>query len=168
MRAAVNPLTGTRRRATVPGGDCGHASDEAAHHHCGLRCRALPPGHTCRIGKKHRSGGASPSAIPGQTGMAAPQTAGRTGGSVMANRLSISAEANRGATRHGTAEADRAYCLVSAGLRSAEEHLTVRWMYDASTPPPNPPHWHVAAGYIGGGTPPQGAPVGGEHPGAPG
>src|SRR3981189_2741148 len=57
MRAAVNPLTGTRRRATVPGGDCGRASDEAAHHHCGLRCRALPPGHTCRIGKKHGPGG---------------------------------------------------------------------------------------------------------------
>lgn len=29
----------------------------------------------------------------------------------------------------------------------------MRWMYDASTPPPNPPHWHVAAGYIGGNTP---------------
>ena len=29
----------------------------------------------------------------------------------------------------------------------------MRWMYDASTPPPNPPHWHVAAGYIGGDTP---------------
>jgi hypothetical protein len=26
-------------------------------------------------------------------------------------------------------------------------------MYDASTPPTNPPHWHVVAGYIGGNTP---------------
>ena len=31
--------------------------------------------------------------------------------------------------------------------------MTLRWMYDASTPPPDPPHWHVAAGYIGGDTP---------------
>jgi hypothetical protein len=31
--------------------------------------------------------------------------------------------------------------------------MTLRWMYDASTPPKNPPHWHVAAGYIGGDTP---------------
>lgn len=29
----------------------------------------------------------------------------------------------------------------------------MRWMYDAATPPPKPPHWHVAAGYIGGDTP---------------
>jgi hypothetical protein len=29
----------------------------------------------------------------------------------------------------------------------------MRWMYDASTPPTNPPKWHVAAGYIGGDTP---------------
>lgn len=29
----------------------------------------------------------------------------------------------------------------------------MRWMYDASIPPQNPPHWHVAAGYIGGDTP---------------
>lgn len=29
----------------------------------------------------------------------------------------------------------------------------MRWMYDAATPPPIPPHWHVAAGYIGGDTP---------------
>ena len=29
----------------------------------------------------------------------------------------------------------------------------MRWMYDASTPPAAPPHWHVAAGYIGGDTP---------------
>jgi hypothetical protein len=29
----------------------------------------------------------------------------------------------------------------------------MRWMYDASTPPPAPPRWHVAAGYIGGDTP---------------
>jgi hypothetical protein len=26
-------------------------------------------------------------------------------------------------------------------------------MYDASTPPADPPHWHVVAGYIGGNTP---------------
>jgi hypothetical protein len=31
--------------------------------------------------------------------------------------------------------------------------MTLRWMYDASTPPANPPRWHVAAGYIGGNTP---------------
>lgn len=31
--------------------------------------------------------------------------------------------------------------------------MTLRWMYDASTPPASPPHWHVAAGYIGGDTP---------------
>lgn len=29
----------------------------------------------------------------------------------------------------------------------------MRWMYDASTPPVDPPKWHVAAGYIGGDTP---------------
>jgi hypothetical protein len=29
----------------------------------------------------------------------------------------------------------------------------MRWMYDAAYPPENPPHWHVAAGYIGGDTP---------------
>jgi hypothetical protein len=29
----------------------------------------------------------------------------------------------------------------------------MRWMYDAAYPPKNPPHWHVAAGYIGGDTP---------------
>jgi hypothetical protein len=28
-----------------------------------------------------------------------------------------------------------------------------RWMYDASTPPSDPPKWHVAGGYIGGNTP---------------
>lgn len=31
--------------------------------------------------------------------------------------------------------------------------MTLRWMYDAAYPPPHPPHWHVAAGYIGGDTP---------------
>jgi hypothetical protein len=31
--------------------------------------------------------------------------------------------------------------------------MTLRWMYDASEPPTEPPHWHVAAGYIGGDTP---------------
>ena len=31
--------------------------------------------------------------------------------------------------------------------------MTLRWMYDASEPPPQPPHWHAAAGYIGGDTP---------------
>ncbi len=31
--------------------------------------------------------------------------------------------------------------------------MTLRWMYDASTPPTNPPHWHVVGGYIGGNTP---------------
>jgi hypothetical protein len=29
----------------------------------------------------------------------------------------------------------------------------MRWMYDAANPPPDPPHWHVCAGYIGGDTP---------------
>lgn len=29
----------------------------------------------------------------------------------------------------------------------------MRWMYDASVPPPSPPNWHVAGGYIGGDTP---------------
>jgi hypothetical protein len=29
----------------------------------------------------------------------------------------------------------------------------MRWMYDASHPPVNPPKWHVVAGYIGGNTP---------------
>lgn len=29
----------------------------------------------------------------------------------------------------------------------------MRWMYDASEPPAEPPHWHVAGGYIGGNTP---------------
>jgi len=29
----------------------------------------------------------------------------------------------------------------------------LRWMYDASTPPPSPPRWYCAAGYIGGDTP---------------
>jgi hypothetical protein len=29
----------------------------------------------------------------------------------------------------------------------------MRQMYDASIPPPAPPRWHVAAGYIGGDTP---------------
>lgn len=31
--------------------------------------------------------------------------------------------------------------------------MSQRWMYDASEPPSDPPHWHVAAGYIGGDTP---------------
>ncbi len=31
--------------------------------------------------------------------------------------------------------------------------MTLRWMYDASMPPKNPPHWHVVGGYIGGDTP---------------
>lgn len=31
--------------------------------------------------------------------------------------------------------------------------MALRWMYDASTPPETPPHWHVVGGYIGGNTP---------------
>lgn len=31
--------------------------------------------------------------------------------------------------------------------------MTLRWMYDASTPPSDPPKWYAVAGYIGGDTP---------------
>ena len=31
--------------------------------------------------------------------------------------------------------------------------MVLRWMYDASEPPTDPPHWYAVAGYIGGDTP---------------